>query len=132
MVPVYTEYWQYPAVTVASIVFVPFFRAIHFYAAHRFMHPWRLGKGIPDPGMFLYRKVTRRRNKGRKEGKKKGGGEQKNEVGFFEKNQHASFFGFSLNFSLSSFTPCITRQRILDLGAAFPCELAAHVKYLSC
>ena len=48
------------AANVLSVLAVTYWRQLHFYAVHRFMHPWwRAGNGLAhgDVGAFLYRWV---------------------------------------------------------------------------
>lgn len=48
------------AYNVASVLFVTYWRQVHFYCVHRFMHPWwRASAGLAqgDVGAFLYRWV---------------------------------------------------------------------------
>ena len=52
-------FWATPLLNVGGLWLVNHWRASHFYAVHRLMHPWR-GAGVPaalDAGALLYRLV---------------------------------------------------------------------------
>lgn len=54
----YGNFFEYPAFSVFSLCFVTYWREIHFYFAHRSIHPWwdrSLGLKDGDIGAFLYR-----------------------------------------------------------------------------
>lgn len=54
----YTTFWSHPLWSVSGLVFITFWREIHFYWCHRCMHPWfdmKLGLMDGDVGAFLYR-----------------------------------------------------------------------------
>eukprot|EP01012_Entosiphon_sulcatum_P044419 TRINITY_DN59107_c0_g1_i1.p1 TRINITY_DN59107_c0_g1~~TRINITY_DN59107_c0_g1_i1.p1 ORF type:complete len:346 (-),score=30.65 TRINITY_DN59107_c0_g1_i1:110-1120(-) len=53
----YPDFWRFPVWSVFWMVFVPYWREVHFYWSHRMMHPWRPRSSIPDVGKFLYRYV---------------------------------------------------------------------------
>jgi len=57
-VPVYLDFWAYPAYSIGWLLFVTYWRELHFYWIHRAMHPWwnnKLGLADGDIGAFLYR-----------------------------------------------------------------------------
>jgi sterol desaturase/sphingolipid hydroxylase (fatty acid hydroxylase superfamily) len=56
--PFYSDFWLYPATSILIMFGVTFWREIHFYHAHRMMHPWfDKDRGLfdGDIGAFLYR-----------------------------------------------------------------------------
>jgi len=56
--PFYTAFWDYPLYSVLYLCAITYWREIHFYWAHRGMHPWfdrKLGLLDGDVGAFLYR-----------------------------------------------------------------------------
>lgn len=58
--PVYTDFWSRPVYSVALLLAPTYWREIHFYFAHRLIHPWwdrSLGLMDGDIGAFLYRHV---------------------------------------------------------------------------
>lgn len=58
IVPVYLDFWAYPAWSIGWLLFVTYWREFHFYWIHRAMHPWWNSKGglfNGDIGAFLYR-----------------------------------------------------------------------------
>jgi len=52
---VYYNFWAFPVWSLLWSVFVPYFREIHFYLAHRVMHPW--STKYFDIGKFLFKHV---------------------------------------------------------------------------
>jgi len=57
-IPVYLNFWAYPAYSIGWLLFVTYWREFHFYWVHRAMHPWWNSKGglaNGDIGAFLYR-----------------------------------------------------------------------------
>eukprot|EP00445_Apocalathium_hangoei_P003494 CAMPEP_0203862510 /NCGR_PEP_ID=MMETSP0359-20131031/13626_1 /ASSEMBLY_ACC=CAM_ASM_000338 /TAXON_ID=268821 /ORGANISM="Scrippsiella Hangoei, Strain SHTV-5" /LENGTH=505 /DNA_ID=CAMNT_0050779905 /DNA_START=61 /DNA_END=1578 /DNA_ORIENTATION=+ len=60
MLPVYTDFWAYPAYSLFVLWGIAYWRETHFYFAHRGMHPWwdrESGLLSGDVGAFLYRHV---------------------------------------------------------------------------
>jgi sterol desaturase/sphingolipid hydroxylase (fatty acid hydroxylase superfamily) len=60
MLPMYTSFFTYPCYSVLVLMAMTYWREIHFYCAHRGMHPWfDREKGLldGDVGAFLYRHV---------------------------------------------------------------------------
>eukprot|EP00913_Durusdinium_trenchii_P023826 g22376.t1 len=58
--PVYMNFWEYPLYSLLLLWLVAYWREIHFYCAHRGMHPWwdrDNGLLSGDLGAFLYRHV---------------------------------------------------------------------------
>jgi len=58
LVPVYLNFWAYPAYSIGWLLFVTYWREFHFYWIHRAMHPWwgsKYGLKDGDVGSFLYR-----------------------------------------------------------------------------
>lgn len=58
--PVYANFFEYPLYSLFLMWFVAYWREIHFYCAHRGMHPWwdrENGLLSGDVGAFLYRHV---------------------------------------------------------------------------
>lgn len=58
--PMYANFFEYPAYSLFLMWFVAYWREIHFYCAHRGMHPWwdrENGLLSGDVGAFLYRHV---------------------------------------------------------------------------
>lgn len=58
--PIYRSFWQYPLWSVASMLFVVYWRDFHFYFAHRVLHPWfakTSSVAFLDFGRFAYRHV---------------------------------------------------------------------------
>ena len=62
--PYVRDFWMGGTVSIArniiSVLFITYWRQVHFYAVHRFMHPWwRASAGLMDGdvGAFLYRWV---------------------------------------------------------------------------
>jgi len=59
-VPVYTDFFAHTAYSVFYLAAITYWREVHFYWAHRGMHPWwhiRNGLAQGDIGAFLYRYV---------------------------------------------------------------------------
>jgi len=59
-VPYFANFWDYPIFSIINVLIVAYWRDLHFYFAHRMMHPWNIKiklypghKGI-DPGRRLY------------------------------------------------------------------------------
>jgi len=60
IIPVYLDFWAYPAWSIGWMIFVTYWREFHFYWAHRAMHPWwhiKYGLREGDIGAVLYRYV---------------------------------------------------------------------------
>ncbi len=60
-VPFYADFFASPLYSVGLLAAVTFWREIHFYWAHRAIHPWfdvRRGLLDGDVGAFLYRWVS--------------------------------------------------------------------------
>jgi len=56
----YVDFWASPVYSILGLVLMTYWREIHFYFAHRSMHPWwdrTLGLMDGDVGAFLYRHV---------------------------------------------------------------------------
>lgn len=56
----YVDFWAFPVYSLLGFMFVTYWREIHFYCAHRGMHPWwdrKYGLQDGDVGAFLYRHV---------------------------------------------------------------------------
>jgi len=56
LVPYYTDFWAYPAWSIAQVLLIGYWRDFHFFWIHRGMHPWKT-KTVPDVGQFLYNHV---------------------------------------------------------------------------
>lgn len=54
--PHYLDFWAFPLYSVAQVLIVPYWRELHFYLAHRMIHPWRFEIFGTDPGKVLYTK----------------------------------------------------------------------------
>jgi len=48
--------WWTHAATLAWLATMPYWRLMHFYCVHRFMHPWRT-TSVPDVGKVMYKFV---------------------------------------------------------------------------
>jgi len=60
IIPVYLDFWAYPAWSIGWLLWVTYFREFHFYWVHRCIHPWwgsKYGLKDGDIGAFLYRYV---------------------------------------------------------------------------
>eukprot|EP00730_Choanoeca_flexa_P019591 TRINITY_DN9579_c0_g1_i1.p1 TRINITY_DN9579_c0_g1~~TRINITY_DN9579_c0_g1_i1.p1 ORF type:complete len:326 (+),score=18.44 TRINITY_DN9579_c0_g1_i1:107-1084(+) len=55
-IPMYTNFWDHPLWSVIHVLYVAYWRDMHFFCIHRFMHPWKL-KGCPDVGKWMYTNV---------------------------------------------------------------------------
>lgn len=56
----YVDFWAFPMFSLGSLFVTTYWREIHFYCAHRGMHPWfnrEYGLAEGDIGAFLYRHV---------------------------------------------------------------------------
>lgn len=57
-VPFYADFWATPLYSIGHLLLVTYWRELHFYCVHRFMHPWWSADGglaNGDIGAFLYR-----------------------------------------------------------------------------
>jgi cytochrome b involved in lipid metabolism len=60
IIPCYVNFWAYPFYSVLVLMAMTYWREVHFYCAHRGMHPWwdrNNGLLNGDVGAFLYRHV---------------------------------------------------------------------------
>ena len=56
--PYYLNFWEFPIWSIFQILFVGYWRDLHFYAVHRFMHPHRFKLfGYVDVGQWMYTNV---------------------------------------------------------------------------
>ena len=56
--PYYTDFFQYPMWSIFHLLIIGYWRDLHFYFCHRFMHPWRFKLfGIVDIGQWMYTHV---------------------------------------------------------------------------
>eukprot|EP00756_Hemistasia_phaeocysticola_P010014 Hpha_TRINITY_DN14982_c1_g2::TRINITY_DN14982_c1_g2_i1::g.143333::m.143333 len=50
------QFWNTWVINAIAVLTVTHWRVPHFWAIHRFMHPWRV-QGVPDLGKFFYKHV---------------------------------------------------------------------------
>eukprot|EP00045_Choanoeca_perplexa_P002842 m.26971 g.26971 ORF g.26971 m.26971 type:complete len:311 (+) comp11736_c0_seq1:43-975(+) len=53
---IYTNFWAFPLYSIFHMLYVPYWRDLHFYFVHRFMHPWKTSQ-VPDFGQWMYNNV---------------------------------------------------------------------------